>query len=373
MVAKLNALREQIDEVDKSLLALLQQRLELVARVGEVKGSHNLPIYDPKREATMITYRRQEAEKMGLSPALIEDILRRVMRESYISESDKCFKKINPNCRSIVIVGGYGQMGQLFAKLFRSSGYQVKLLGSKDWSSAKQIVEDASVVIVTVPINKTIETIERLPLLPVDCILTDFTSIKQQPLDAMLKIHSGSVIGLHPMFGPDVISLAKQLIVCCQGRESHKANWLLDQFKIWGARVEHISAEQHDLNMSFIQSLRHFTTFVYGINLKKSAASIEQLLALSSPIYRLELMMVGRLFAQDPALYADIILSSQYNLDVIEHYGQTMNEMIILLKKGDHAAFIEQFKAVSNWFGEYASQFIQESQVLLDRANDSRI
>ncbi|MDI8296325.1 hypothetical protein MJI53_23840, partial [Salmonella enterica subsp. enterica serovar Anatum] len=37
---------------------------------------------------------------------------------------------------------------------------------------------------------------------------------------------------------------------------------------------------------------------------------LEQLLALSSPIYRLELAMVGRLFAQDPQLYADIIMSS---------------------------------------------------------------
>lgn len=40
---------------------------------------------------------------------------------------------------------------------------------------------------------------------------------------------------------------------------------------------------------------------------------LEQLLALSSPIYRLELAMVGRLFARDPQLYADIIMSSENN------------------------------------------------------------
>ena len=35
----------------------------------------------------------------------------------------------------------------------------------------------------------------------------------------MLAVHQGRVLGLHPMFGPDVASLAKQVIVCCQGRD----------------------------------------------------------------------------------------------------------------------------------------------------------
>ncbi|ELX85900.1 bifunctional chorismate mutase/prephenate dehydrogenase [Salmonella enterica subsp. enterica serovar Enteritidis str. SE8a] len=38
MVAELTALRDQIDDVDKALLNLLAKRLELVAKVGEVKS-----------------------------------------------------------------------------------------------------------------------------------------------------------------------------------------------------------------------------------------------------------------------------------------------------------------------------------------------
>lgn len=50
--------------------------------------------------------------------------------------------------------------------------------------------------------------------------------------------------------------------------------------------------------MAFIQALRHFATFAYGLHLAEENVQLEQLLALSSPIYRLELAMVGRLFAQ---------------------------------------------------------------------------
>ncbi|EVU19864.1 chorismate mutase type II family protein, partial [Vibrio parahaemolyticus V-223/04] len=45
MAVELNALRDQIDAVDKQMLELLAQRLELVEKVGEVKSEHGLPIY----------------------------------------------------------------------------------------------------------------------------------------------------------------------------------------------------------------------------------------------------------------------------------------------------------------------------------------
>jgi len=60
--------------------------------------------------------------------------------------------------------------------------------------------------------------------------------------------------------------------------------------------------------MAYIQVMRHFNTFVYGQHLKGEDPNLESLTMFSSPIYRLELAMVGRLFAQSPQLYADIIV-----------------------------------------------------------------
>jgi chorismate mutase/prephenate dehydrogenase len=37
--------------------------------------------------------------------------------------------------------------------------------------------------------------------------------VKNGPLQAMLAAHQGPVLGLHPMFGPDSGSLAKQVVV----------------------------------------------------------------------------------------------------------------------------------------------------------------
>ena len=372
MNQELNALREQIDAVDKQLVDLLAQRLSLVAEVGEVKSRHGLPIYAPDREAAMLAKRREEAEQRGVPGDLIEDVLRRVMRESYSSENDSGFKCVNPQLRPIVMIGGAGQRGRLFRHMFRLSGYLVEILERDDWAHADALLSQAGLVVVAVPIDVTCEVNDALTMLPADCVLVDLTSIKSKPLAHMLAVHSGPVLGLHPMFGPDVSSLAKQVVVCCAGRGEASWQWLLDQMRIWGVRLHRVTAEEHDESMSLIQALRHFSSFAYGWHLEEEGADLKRLLALSSPIYRLELAMVGRLFAQDPALYADIILSAPRNLEMIRRYHRRMGDAIRLLEAGDRAAFIAQFHKVAEFFGDYAGQFLRESKMLLAQAHDSR-
>lgn len=371
MAVELNELRDQIDVVDKQMLELLAQRLALVEKVGEVKSEHGLPIYVPEREAAMLASRRAEAEKLGVPPQLIEDILRRTMRESYASEKDSGFKCLNPELRSVVVIGGNGQLGGLFGRMFKLSGYDVKVLGSKDWDKADELLKDAGLVVVTVPIHLTEGVIDKLGNLPSDCILCDLTSIKSKPLQRMLAVHQGPVVGLHPMFGPDVPSLAKQVIVYSDGRGQESYQWLLEQFAIWGASLCSMDAQEHDHGMTLIQALRHFTSFAYGLHLSKENPNIDRLLQLSSPIYRLEIAMVGRLFAQDPNLYGDIILSSDENIAMIRRFHHCFGEALKILEGKDKAQFVESFNEVSEWFGEYSQQFLQESQSLLKQAHDS--
>jgi len=369
----LDPIRDQIDIVDQQLIDLIAQRLKLVAKVGEVKSEHGFPIYVPEREAAMLGKRREEAEAQGIPPQLIEDVLRRLMRESYSSEKDNGFKTVKPDLGNVVIIGGNGQLGGLFSQMFELSGYHVDKIGSKNWHEADAFFEKAGLVIVSVPIHRTEGIIEKLSNLPDNCILADFTSIKERPLNKMMQIHKGPVVGLHPMFGPDVQSLAKQVIVCCDGRGREQYEWLLKQFTIWGARINRVAADSHDTAMSFIQSLRHFTSFVYGAHLMQEGPDLDLLVDLSSPIYRLELAMVGRLFAQDSDLYADIILSNSDNLEMMKRYHQLFGEVLDLMQQGDKQAFVERFKEVSAWFGPYAAEFQKESRSLLLQANDNRV
>lgn len=49
-IATLESFRREIDEIDRELLRLLNQRTGVVERIGRVKENMNFPIYEPKRE-----------------------------------------------------------------------------------------------------------------------------------------------------------------------------------------------------------------------------------------------------------------------------------------------------------------------------------
>jgi chorismate mutase/prephenate dehydrogenase len=369
----LDQVRTQIDENDSELLKVLRRRLELVRQVGLIKSKEGTPVYVPERERSLIDKRRAQASELGLNPDLAEDVLRRVMRESYGAENDVGFKCLNESVKKIVIIGGRGGIGSIFTRLFRNSGYTVEVMGHRDWDRAGEIFAGAGLVVVCVPIDRTEEVIGKLQgLLSPECVLADFTSIKTNPVKSMMAVHQGPVMGLHPMFGPDISNMAKQVIISVEGRYPEKCGWVLDQMTLWGARIKKFSAAEHDDAMSYIQALRHFTTFSYGVFLAKENPDLDVLMELSSPIYRMELMMVGRLFAQDPRLYADIIMSSKQNCNLIKDFVSSMLNEVSLVENSDIDTFTSRFLEARDYFGEFAENAVKESGSILAKLQDER-
>ncbi len=368
---RLENLRERIDALDGELIDLLARRRDLVEEVAERKIDLGLPVYVPEREEAMFRSRRAEAEGRGVAPNLVEDLLRRIMRESYSAEGARGFRCAVDDPRPVVLVGGRGQMGRLLDRALTASGYEVRILEREDWDNATTICEGAGLVLIGVPIAATVDVIKACRgIVPPDAVMADITSLKAGPVQTMCEVHPGPVVGLHPMFGPSVGSFAKQVVVRCHGRDAGGYAWLLDQIRIWGAAVVDSDAEVHDRLMGTVQALCHFTTFVYGSHLMDEDVDLAQVLAMSSPIYRLELGMVGRLFAQDPDLYTDIIFNSAEGPGLAHRYRDRFDAALTLYESGDRDAFRERFCEVSDWFGPLAETFLAESSSLLDQARD---
>lgn len=272
---------------------------------------------------------------------------------------------IKPGNRKVVVVGGAGQLGQLFVNQFHDSGYEPHVIDKDDWHDAENTFASAALVLIAVPIHLTLDVIKQLPELPKDCVLADITSIKQKPLEAMLAVHYGPVVGLHPMFGPDVKSFQNQTVIVSDGVQSESYQWLLEQLTAWGAKLRHTAAVDHDRAMAMIQVLRHFSTIAYGNHLRNESVDLAEITELSSPIYRLELAMVGRLFAQQPELYTEIIFSNKDNLAMMRRYIQRFDALLDHIEADDKEAFHAIFNEISDWFGDYADQFLRESSEML--------
>ena len=364
----LEHLRGQIDSIDNQLVELLSQRRRVVQEVIEVKQQHDLPTFHPAREENLISTRRAQASEAGLDPDYIEDLFRTVLRHSRVGQLNTLGRRgIRPGAK-VLIVGGRGKMGCFLASWFRQSDYDVRILDREDWPQVQSLTQGVELCLLAVPIDITPSVAAQIaPHLPNTCVLADVASLKLKPLEAMLQNHAGPVVGLHPLFGPATATMDKQIVVVSAGRQMEQCQWLLDQLTLWGNVLVETPAAEHDEIMGIVQALRHFATFAFGQFLHSRGVPILRTLELSSPIYRLELAMVGRLFAQDPAMYAEIVFATPERLALLKDYIQSLQQNLGLVERGDKAEFVARFREVAEWFGPFSEQAMRESTFLVEK------
>ncbi len=361
-------LRKKIDQIDAQILSLLEKRQTQVEKVVTLKKKHHIPVYHPAREEDLISRLRSQAKKANLDPNFMEDIYRVILRQSRDRQAGQMKYKCVLTQGTVLIIGGDGQMGQFFVSLFLKSGFEIRVLGENDWDNAAHLCTGIDLCLVSVPIDKTPEVINKIAVhLSPKTVLADLTSIKAAPLETMLKAHCGPVLGLHPIFGPTTGSLDKQIIVICPGRDIEGCQWLLDQLALWDAVIVEASAREHDEIMEIVQALRHFATFCFGRFLYEKQIKLERTLEFSSPIYRLELGMVGRLFAQDAHLYSEIIFASPDRRNLLKDYISSMAAHLDMLESNDKRQFNENFKEIAAWFGPFSEQAMRESTFLINK------
>ena len=366
--AQIIPLRDEIDAIDTKILSLLARRQAQVEKVVALKKIHSIPVYHPAREEDLISRLRLQSQNHGLDPDFMEDLYRVILRQSRVNQTQKMeVKGVLPDAK-VLVIGGEGQMGGLFASLFIKSGYEVRILTEHNWNHAHDLCKDIDLALVSVPIERTSQVIEKIsPFLPSRALLADLTSIKKKPVARMLSAHKGPVLGVHPLFGPTLSCLDKQIIVVTPGRDEVASKWFTEQLGLWGAVIVESTPDEHDEIMKIVQALRHFATFCFGEFLCHHQAKLSRTLEFSSPIYRLELGMVGRLFAQDPALYAEIIFATKERRDLLKEFILSLTRHLEMLETNNKQLFIEQFAHVAQWFGPFSGQAMRESTFLIDK------
>ncbi|ASG67077.1 bifunctional chorismate mutase/prephenate dehydrogenase [Francisella halioticida] len=275
--------------------------------------------------------------------------------------------------KRICIIGGNGEMGQMTQNIFSKflPEYTLTIFGQSDWQNPEQKLANQDIVILSVPIYLTNDIIKKtIPYLSQGTILADYTSIKKEPLDSMLTNYTGPVVGLHPIFGPTISSPDNQVIVVCDGRQQDKYQYFIDDLAKIGFSIEKMTAEEHDQAMTFIQGIEHFSVYCLGMFLKYKNVDIKKMLKLASPVYKMELNIVGRLFSQGPGLYADIIMSDEQRQQTITEFAEFVNSNAKKVSDGDKQTFIENFKAVKDWMGDFAPQSYKNTDKLLLKKKD---
>lgn len=336
---------EKLKQTDQSLIALLSDRLSLLAASDQPSLEEQLADLAP----------------LLAQAGIPESVWAGVVNSCYATLTPKSASNdIRP--RKITIIGGRGRMGRLFQQQLSAVGHNVMILENEDWDHADQLLSQAELVLVSVPIAYTVDVIKRAAkFLSPTTALCDITSIKTQPTQAMLEHHCGPVMGLHPMFGPNIKSFLGQKVVVCPGRNDDSFQWLLNFLKSQGSELITCTPEEHDQMMVIIQATQHFYRFSLGVFLAQAGIDIDRSLSMSTPSYRQEIDIMKRLFSQNPSLCVDIMLATEERCEAIISLANTYNRLAMLVAKKDRAALIAEF--------ENTQRFLQPLQTMPNEDN----
>jgi prephenate dehydrogenase len=244
----------------------------------------------------------------------------------------------------IGIIGGAGGMGRWFGAFFEQAGHTVCVSGHASGPRPAEMAAACPVVIVSVPIGVT-ETVirEAGPHMKKDSLLMDLTSLKAGPVRAMLEASASEVIGMHPLFGPAVMSLEGQNIVLCPARGERWLPWVRDVLGKGGAKLVETTPERHDEIMAVVQALNHLNTLVLGLSLRESGISREEMERFSTPLFRARLEAVENLFSH-PHLYAEIIAGNPHIARILDLHEQAFSTVKPLVAQQGSEALEERLR-----------------------------
>jgi prephenate dehydrogenase len=269
--------------------------------------------------------------------------------------------------KTIGIIGGKGQMGQLFGRFFEAQGYHVVIADSLSDNNNREVMMMSDMVLFAVPLHETVNIIRDLvPYARPGQLLMDLSSLKVGPIQAMLRSPS-SVLGLHPMFGGSISSFAGQTMVACPVRiDPPEWGFLRRLFEEKGMRIKECTPEKHDRMMSVIQVLFHVTTMLTGRVLRELEVNVTETMEFTSPSYRLEMNLLGRIFAQNANLYSAITQMNPYTPEVLNHLQTGLKCYEEWYAAADFPAFVADFKRSAEHLDDFCQSAFEESSALLD-------
>ncbi|MBW1989894.1 MAG: prephenate dehydrogenase/arogenate dehydrogenase family protein [Deltaproteobacteria bacterium] len=267
---------------------------------------------------------------------------------------------------TIGIVGGTGLMGQWFADFFQKQGYSVLVAGRRTQLTPAELARQSRVVILSLPREAAVTAARTLgPLLSPDKLLMDLCSLKADICRAMEQSTEAEVVGCHPLFGPHPESARGQNVVLCLMRGQAWAAWLKQTLEQAGALVSVLSPEEHDRRMALAQGLNHFITIALGRTLATMGLTPEDLLPFSTPLFRLKLCLVGRLFAQDVGMFHDIISQNPHSKETLLSFLETGAEMADLLVDQPRERASQVLGEVKDFLGEFCAEGKKRTDAVL--------
>ena len=361
----LKALRERLTSIDGELLELVAERQRLSQDIARVKRSTGHPTRDFARERDVLLNARASAGRLGVSPAVAEQLLRLLIRSSLTTQEQALVAAQGRGSgRSALVIGGSGKMGRWFAEFLASQGFAVQVADPAaaaggfprvdDWRALEL---DQDLIVVATPLGATAAVLGELAERRPAGLVFDIGSLKT-PLRAGLEAlvaRGVRVASIHPMFGPDTELLSGRHVLHIdlgQPEALAEARGLFE-----ATMVEQVvtTLDDHDRLMAYVLGLSHAVNIAFFTALADSGEAAPRLARLSSTTFDAQLDVATRVAAESPALYFEIQSLNEYGAESIEALGAAVQQIRELVRGGDADGFARLMRKGHSYFEDRAA------------------
>jgi len=266
-----------------------------------------------------------------------------------------------PTIGRVVVAGGSGAVGSLFADQLQEAGNDVVIVDrtvpgpthrvtrfvrgdiSDPGAEVADVVRTADAVLLCVPEPVALVAIGRLVgMLRPDALIADTLSVKSTVVPAL---HAAAVItgtaealSLNPMFAPS-LGFAGQAVASVVVRDGQRGRALRDLIEQWGARVVTVTADQHDRVSAASQALTHAAVIAFGAALIELDVDIADLDRMGPPPHTALLSLLARIASGAPEVYWDVQAANPYAPAARRALSRGVSQLADVVEDGDAAAF----------------------------------
>ncbi|MCV7217574.1 prephenate dehydrogenase [Mycobacterium crocinum] len=290
---------------------------------------------------------------------------------------------MNGTIGRVVIAGGAGAVGSLFAERLAESGNDVVIVDrtvpgpthrvsrfvrgdiSDPGAEVADVVRTADAVLLSVPEPVALVAIGRLVgTLRPDALIVDTLSVKSTvvpTLRAATTIARGvEALSLNPMFAP-ALGFAGHPVASVIVRDGRRSRALRDLIEQWGARVVPVTADQHDRVSAASQALTHAAVIAFGAALTELDVDITDLDRIAPPPHRALLALLARIASGAPEVYWDVQAANPYAPAARRALSRGASQLAGVVDDGTAAEFGDLLDRLSGFFGPLRATYRERS------------
>jgi chorismate mutase/prephenate dehydrogenase len=347
--ALLDQHRRDIEALDRRILHLVCERLELARQVGDLKRELAVPLRNFEVEAQVYQRFADASELLGLDTDLGRDLARFLIDKAVEEQASLRDAVYAGDALDTVVVGGKGGMGRWICRFLAGQGHRVRVVdpaeGETPFDELASLTDasDADVVMVAVPMSVCSQILTELAEARPRGVVAEMCSLKNHlaPTVAELRRAGVRVVSFHPMFGPDVRMLEGRTIAFLSDAPRADLDVVEGLFADTSARLVEMDPAEHDRRMGLVLGLTHLSNLVFARAIVRSGVGSSDLAEIAGVTFDRQLGTTREVASENPSLYYEIQSLNAITPDTGRWLRESIDEWMAAAAQPDDRSFAE--------------------------------